>query len=835
MTSTNEIRDRAALRRDQMLDDYAAISRKRRGAAEATALRMRSRDYLDVLAVTASRGLKDWSEVRELLRSGQIESAGLDPMALSELGRVLLLQNIYEEDVPLGVSALRQGVVNLPLSARSRRYRKLLVEHEVLYGSTDRATEMLDRWPDVDREFFGYLRGELMNPFIDHHGHDFNAWLASFNRPFVDANLVPVILDGDAAEPFDRLAVARRHQAIAESGDIAGDDRGPLVSVILTAYDPDPAELRNSVLSIMNQSLSDLELIVVDDCSGAESRQFIESLPLLDDRIRLTRTAENVGTYEARNLGIAMARGEFVTGQDDDDWSHPERLYEQVAFLRANEHAIGCRVASITCLPNLSRVRLGYPPLSLNASSLMMTREAFLYSGGFLRARKAADTELHRRMERLTGRRVIDIMKPLTIVRVASDSLSRSEFGAGWSHPARRSFKSAYASWHASAATSELRLRGVDAPRVNIPLRFRVEQTCDNAKFDVVIAGDWRQYGGPQKSMIEEISALVAAGRRVGVLHLEAARFMSKTTRSLNDSVQSLINSGVVEEVSYDDPVEVDLFILRYPPILQFAIEQKSALLIRRMIILANQAPSELDGSDIRYLVDDCTRNSVKMFSVAPLWVPQGPQVRAALAPYLSSDLLSGFDIPGILNPEEWYVSRRHRRSMLPVVGRHSRDNAMKWPDEKSVIELVYPISGRIDVRIMGGASAALRVLGETTTPAGWTVFETDAMPVRDFLASIDYFVFFQHPVAVEAFGRAVLEAIASGAVTILPPHYEPVFGVAAIYADPQSVEWVISRYQADPELYRAQVERARIAVTERFSYESYIRLIDGLLAEARA
>ncbi len=165
-----------------------------------------------------------------------------------------------------------------------------------------------------------------------------------------------------------------------------------------------------------------------------------------------------------------------------------------------------------------------YKPVSANASSLMMRREVYELAGGFLEARKAADTELHRRVERITGKQIVDIDKPLAIVRIEPESLSRSEFRAGWSHPARREFKYSYAHWHYNSSRTSLRLREGTAPEVFVPRRFRVDQSSFPTKLDVVFAGDWRQYGGPQKSMIEEIRALTDRGFRVGVMQLEAPR-----------------------------------------------------------------------------------------------------------------------------------------------------------------------------------------------------------------------------------------------------------------------------------------------------------------------
>ncbi|GAA1722673.1 glycosyltransferase [Brachybacterium phenoliresistens] len=826
-------RDRFRLSREQVLADYGAISKKRRGAAEATALRLRSRQYLDILAAEATRGAADWSDLRGALADAEmLAELRPEPLVLAEMGRVLLLQDMRETDRDDAELALTYAIDKLPKNLKSRRFRKLYVETLIVEGRSGEAEALLDAWPDVDRDHHQYLRAELDNPFSQGSG-DLERWLGKFNEPFLEHGVSPVRLEDGEAAPFDRLtstATSPSTGALPEGGT----EDSPLVSVVITTFNPGRDELHASVRSILRQTLSQIEILIVDDKSTPDILESIKELESLDPRVRVIEASVNGGTYLARNIGFGVARGKYITGQDDDDWSHPERLAEQVSFMESHPEAAGCRVSSITALDDLCRVRIGYKPIAPNASSLMLRREDFQRAGGFLRARKAADTELHRRIERITGRPVVDIAKPLSVVRIDPLSLSRSDFRAGWSHPARREFRFSYSYWHETAPLEEFSLGHGKEPAISVPRRFRVDRAEFPRRLDVVFAGDWRQYGGPQKSMLEEIAALTAAGYRIGVMQMEAPRFMTKVMKPLTPHIQQLINSGTVTEVMYDDPVDVDLLVLRYPPILQFAIDEPSALAVSRMIILANQAPSELDGSDIRYRVEDCTDNARSMFCDDVVWVPQGPQVREAIAPYLDSDLLAAFDMPGILLPSDWFTPRPRRRSGLPVVGRHSRDNVMKWPEDPAVLEKVYPTDGAFDIRVMGGANVPVATLGRNVAPAAWTVYGTDDLPVKEFLKTLDYYVFYQNSIAIEAFGRSILEAIASGALTILPYHYEPVFGSAAVYAEPAQVRALVRKFHNDRDLFDAQITVAQKAVAENFSHQAYAAMIGTILEEVR-
>jgi len=107
----------------------------------------------------------------------------------------------------------------------------------------------------------------------------------------------------------------------------------PRVSVIVPVFNR--AEMiAEAVKSILTQSLSDLEIIVVDDGSSDGSQAVVEAID--DSRIRLIRHARNQGIPGARNTGLAAARGEFIAWLDSDDVARPSRLERQVEFLAAH-------------------------------------------------------------------------------------------------------------------------------------------------------------------------------------------------------------------------------------------------------------------------------------------------------------------------------------------------------------------------------------------------------------------------------------------------------------------------------------------------------------------
>lgn len=101
------------------------------------------------------------------------------------------------------------------------------------------------------------------------------------------------------------------------------------VSVIVATHNNE-ATIRASLVSLMNQSARNIEIIVVDDGSTDNSPSLIKELQNRDDRIRVVTNAVCIGTGASRNIGLAVATGDYVTFQDGDDISSATRIERQL-------------------------------------------------------------------------------------------------------------------------------------------------------------------------------------------------------------------------------------------------------------------------------------------------------------------------------------------------------------------------------------------------------------------------------------------------------------------------------------------------------------------------
>jgi glycosyltransferase involved in cell wall biosynthesis len=118
----------------------------------------------------------------------------------------------------------------------------------------------------------------------------------------------------------------------------------PAVSVIMAAYNG-AALLPETLASLLAQSLTDWELIAVDDCSKDDTVAVLESYG--DPRIRVIRAGTNGGPVVARNIAFAEARGRYCAALDQDDICLPERFAKQVAFLDKDPETV--LVSSAAC------------------------------------------------------------------------------------------------------------------------------------------------------------------------------------------------------------------------------------------------------------------------------------------------------------------------------------------------------------------------------------------------------------------------------------------------------------------------------------------------------
>ena len=128
----------------------------------------------------------------------------------------------------------------------------------------------------------------------------------------------------------------------------------PLVSVIIPVYNVEEY-LRQCLDSVREQTLSDIEIICVNDSSTDGSLSILEEYAKKDPRIQVV-TQPNGGAGAARNKGLSMAAGKYLSFLDSDDFFEPDML--ELAYKKAEEDKADFVVFDVTPLTGTATFKL---------------------------------------------------------------------------------------------------------------------------------------------------------------------------------------------------------------------------------------------------------------------------------------------------------------------------------------------------------------------------------------------------------------------------------------------------------------------------------------------
>lgn len=108
----------------------------------------------------------------------------------------------------------------------------------------------------------------------------------------------------------------------------------PKISVLMPVYNTEEIFLKDAIESILNQTFTDFEFLIINDGSTNNSEGVI--LSYNDERIKYIKNEQNLGLIKTLNKGLDLANGEYIARMDSDDISLPERFEKQVKFLDEN-------------------------------------------------------------------------------------------------------------------------------------------------------------------------------------------------------------------------------------------------------------------------------------------------------------------------------------------------------------------------------------------------------------------------------------------------------------------------------------------------------------------
>jgi hypothetical protein len=344
--------------------------------------------------------------------------------------------------------------------------------------------------------------------------------------------------------------------------------------------------------------------------------------------------------------------------------------------------------------------------------------------------------------------------------------------------------------------------------------------------FDVVLMSHFSLQGGTTSSNVQEIEAQMRAGLSTGLIHHPVWEWL--VTRPVTERISELVDGDRVQWIQPAQRVECDLLVIRAPKIGERLMDDLPQITAKRTVVIVNQTPNyhyaNQGATGQAYDLAASYANITRVFGDTT-WYSIGPRVRAALEGYHASQLPDGVlaaeDWLNIIDAQAWKREGRRESDGTWRIGRHSRDDAPKWPETPAMLAACYPDDPAFKVSVLGGAEVPREMLGRL--PANWDVHGFGALPVRDFLHSLDVYVYFTASTYTEAFGRAPLEALAVGLPTIMSPDFRELFGEAAIYCEPEGVHAELERLRTDAGYYAECSRRASEYVSRHFDFGAHL------------
>jgi len=157
------------------------------------------------------------------------------------------------------------------------------------------------------------------------------------------------------------------------------------ISVLMCVYNGD-VFLAAALESILSQTFTDFELIIVDDASTDKTSQILAEYAQNDSRVKLLKNTKNLGLTKSLNIGLKAAQGKYIARMDADDIAKPERFMTQYWFME--EHPTLAAIGSFVDVIDEFGKTLGEKKLAVSYEDIksnMLFNNQFIHSTLFFR------------------------------------------------------------------------------------------------------------------------------------------------------------------------------------------------------------------------------------------------------------------------------------------------------------------------------------------------------------------------------------------------------------------------------------------------------------------
>lgn len=404
--------------------------------------------------------------------------------------------------------------------------------------------QSLGRFEDAKRELEEFHERKPLDPdcifALSSLQSDDESKISYINKVYSN-NKLAVIEKKDEKEPLALNNIVAKVDKV---------DKDQKVSVIIPAYNS-ASLISIAIESLLNQSWKNLEVIVVDDCSPDNTYEVAKSFEERDKRVKVIKQEKNSGAYAARNLGLKIASGDYITTHDADDWSHPQKIQKQIEYLEQNKKVKGICLYWIRTKSDLTFTqnwRINSELIHWSHSSFLFRREVLDEVGVWNQVVVGGDTEFIWRVQAKYGQWAVKIVNknvPMSFALDDETSLTRkkSTHVKTIHYGLRHIYREMAQVWHKKNYKNDL-YYSEEKQSFPIPLSMR-ERINNSCLVDCLLVGDFSDLSflDYSKKKIEENNKIIFA-------FLHHPRFSLPREPILDGWMDILSNSNVRVVVS---------------------------------------------------------------------------------------------------------------------------------------------------------------------------------------------------------------------------------------------------------------------------------------------
>jgi glycosyltransferase involved in cell wall biosynthesis len=640
------------------------------------------------------------------------------------------------------------------------------------------------------------------------------SWL---NKPLLRAGYHPIA----AKDPSRKLAI---DNITCAAPKIPYEACNAKISVLMPAFNAEKT-ISFAIESVLTQSWTNLELVVVDDDSDDSTWAILQSFAAQDSRIKLIRHEQNAGAYAARNTALKCAIGEFITGQDDDDWSHPQRLATQIEHLDRT----GLAFNTISSVRVDYDLRIALDPrkglLRECFPSLMTRRKFVLELGGWDEVRMAADAELYARLAKVHQQTKTRLRAeaPLAFQLKSEGSLTSKPY-TGLSttcYGARREYAEAHFYWREQQRSpKELAALRLPTEGRAFPVPSILKKaTPEYREYDVLWVSDFARTG-------PEISALATMLRAAKLHHLRSACFhwprLESVDRFIDRRIRKLLHEGLVESVVPGESLKCRCVIIDDVSCINYIPNTFPKVNAESGIILVNEL-SEVCDLDNRncWTISTTLEKFHHVFGIAPVLAPMSDSIRRQLQEVAPAERVTSANWMLPIDAAQYDASPR-RESDHIIIGNHRELG--RWLMSEPALQQAYGADAELEARFVGEPDFLISLMEQI--PRNWTMTPAGISDPTEFLTGLDFYVHHSCQNTSQRFAYETLEAMAIGRPVILPPRFKHELESAAIYAEPREISSVVQALWRDKAAYQDQVQRGLVYIAKTHSPERFAQLL---------